>query len=204
MVPAATHPPEIYSSECQAVSAAALSPDGFGVEGSTSPSAYRTHRNPQNRATLIADSIAPALEFGDYDRVDEVLALNVGDPALAWIAVTNLSGAITNTWLDPELNPAPAIQPNLGKQLLAGGVSRHQSRRKKNRTCHGSGQPIFSLFPDCHPARICARDRALLHQFSHPFGSQVPQSVGQTRRQPPRDHGAHSRWRPIKSGNSNG
>ena len=65
----------------------------------------------QNRATLIADSIAPALEFGDYDRVDEVLALNVGDPALAWIAVTNVSGAITNTWLDPELNPAPAIQP---------------------------------------------------------------------------------------------
>ncbi len=67
-----------------------------------------------NRAKLISDSIAPALEFGDYDRVDEVLELNIGDPALAWIAVTNLSGTITNTWLDPDLTPAPAIQPNLG------------------------------------------------------------------------------------------
>ena len=64
-----------------------------------------------NRATIIADSIAPAIEFGDFKRVDQVLNLNVGDPALAWIAVTDAKGALTNTWLDPQLNPPPAIQP---------------------------------------------------------------------------------------------
>ena len=47
--------------------------------------------------------------------MDEVLALNIGDPALAWIAVTNLNGTITNTWLDPELSPAPPIQLESGR-----------------------------------------------------------------------------------------
>ena len=59
----------------------------------------------QNRATLIADSIAPALEFGDFDRVDEVLALNVGDPALAWIAVTN------HKWCHHQYLARPRTEP---------------------------------------------------------------------------------------------
>lgn len=65
-----------------------------------------------NRAMIVADSIAPAVEFADYQRVDQVLALNVGDPALAWIAVTDPNGTITNTWLDPKLHPAPPIHPD--------------------------------------------------------------------------------------------
>jgi len=66
-----------------------------------------------NRATIVADSIAPAVEFGDFERVDEVLQLNTGNPALAWISVTDVKGALTNTWLDPRLNPPPPIQPDI-------------------------------------------------------------------------------------------
>ena len=62
-------------------------------------------------ATLIADAVAPSMEFGDHTRVDQILSLSGAHPTIAWVAVSDPDRSLTNTWLDPKLNPPPVISP---------------------------------------------------------------------------------------------